>query len=749
MWKNLKIWMKLVIMGTLSLVGITVIYLISVTALNSIKDSSLDKLESSIREEYDKYAQSQVVNSISLLYKINQVYVNGTTTTDTADTDTTDTDTTGTDTTDEDEIVITPVEFATIDDAKAFAAELISSLHYDGEGSYYIYDLKGNCIIDYGNDSAGENVFDKKDDAGTLYVQDMISKAKKGGGYTDYFLNDKLSSKLLPLKAYSQRFTDFDWIIGTGIYTDTIDNTIKAQSITLEEETEQYLNMIRILLIVIFAVVISIITIITLNVNHGFRDIKNGLSKLADGDFTYKFPTKYNKRKDEFGLVVNDTTVMISSVSKLIQAVQEESHSIFNLVSDITEKVNLLNKDIEGISSSSEQLAAGMEQTSASAEEMNASAQIAEHASTQLLERANDGKNEAVQIETRANETKAAVGDSISKANDMLSTMNTKLAKAIDDVKVIDQINVLAESIMEITSQTNLLSLNASIEAARAGDAGRGFAVVASEIGSLATQSKNTVNKIQEITTLVTSAVNNLAEHTKDILKYLSTDVSKDYKSFIEIMNAYHDDASFVENLVSEFDVKASEMNDVMENINEIIKGVSSSAQSGAEETGMIADRSIEITTNSEHIIELINVASQSIIKLDDELSNFKTEISINDNFDLPESNEKNEVENSDVVNYIVSDDEEAVNEDIDNTVSNNEDIDDIVSDDESIISEDTSIVDSTSDDNNDFTYDNLFNNNETEEDDLNKSNDEFNSTESDDSEYIEIIDGDDDSSIN
>ena len=85
---------------------------------------------------------------------------------------------------------------------------------------------------------------------------------------------------------------------------------------------------------------------------------------------------------------------------------------------------------------------------------------------------------------------------------------------------------------MDITEQTNLLSLNASIEAARAGEAGKGFAVVADEIRNLAEQSKNTVENIQRITEEVTSAVGELSGDAQRLLDVVSVNVTENFKNF-------------------------------------------------------------------------------------------------------------------------------------------------------------------------------------------------------------------------
>lgn len=108
-------------------------------------------------------------------------------------------------------------------------------------------------------------------------------------------------------------------------------------------------------------------------------------------------------------------------------------------------------------------------------------------------------------------------------ANEVHMEIEKSLKRALEDAKVVEQIQVLSSSIMEITAQTNLLALNASIEAARAGEAGRGFAVVAGEIGNLAVQSRQTVEKIQEVTKSVTGAVGNLTKDAEKLLDYVAT----------------------------------------------------------------------------------------------------------------------------------------------------------------------------------------------------------------------------------
>ena len=89
------------------------------------------------------------------------------------------------------------------------------------------------------------------------------------------------------------------------------------------------------------------------------------------------------------------------------------------------------------------------------------------------------------------------------------------MEQSIENSKEAAQIQSLTENILQIASQTNLLSLNASIEAARAGEAGKGFSVVAAQISELAESSRTIAKNIQEISTLVTESVTGLSSDSK------------------------------------------------------------------------------------------------------------------------------------------------------------------------------------------------------------------------------------------
>lgn len=201
--------------------------------------------------------------------------------------------------------------------------------------------------------------------------------------------------------------------------------------------------------------------------------------------------------------------------------------------------------------------------------------------------------------------------------------IESSLTKALEDIKVVEQIGVLAESIMDITGQTNLLSLNASIEAARAGEAGKGFAVVADEIRGLAEQSQAAVGNIQEVTQNVTKAVENLAEDSKRLLEFVGNDVVKSLADFGNMAESYKSDASNVDALVTDFSASSEELLASIGGVMDAITEVSKAATEGATGTTDIAEKTAVVVEKASDIKERAAAARASAEELQKNVEKF------------------------------------------------------------------------------------------------------------------------------
>ncbi|HHY28504.1 MAG TPA: methyl-accepting chemotaxis protein [Desulfitobacterium dehalogenans] len=399
-------------------------------------------------------------------------------------------------------------------------------------------------------------------------------------------------------------------------------------SLMSESELTKGAKGVALMILIVSAVMLLVtIVLITITANKITTPIKKSsqyLNLVANGDFSQEIDPKFLTRKDEIGSITNAIHDMKNSIKQLVNSIKSESTAIEEEVYAVMNNVINLNKSLEEISATTEDVAASTEETSAASEEMSATTQEIEKAVQLIAGKSQQGAASSREITRRAEDTKRNVNTAQKKATDIFMDAQVKLEKAIIEAKVVSQINLLTDAIMQITEQTNLLALNAAIEAARAGEAGRGFSVVSEEIRKLAEQSKGAVMQIQEVTTKVTSAVDNLSQSSNGLLSFMSVDVNNDYQVMLNVAEQYSEDANFVDELVADFSATTEQLLVSIQNISDAIGGVAQAANSGAIGTADIANQSAEVSIKSNEVKDQILRAKESVNKLQEEIKRFK-----------------------------------------------------------------------------------------------------------------------------
>lgn len=588
---NVKVQTKLIIVMLATIVALVLCAVISSESMKQLQSKALETLEVDERASYDEQIKQQVDNVISLCQTIYDQYQAG---------------------------------VYTEEEAKKLAADEIRQLRYGDAGYFWVDQYDGTNVVLLGNDTEGTNRMETKDANGYQMVKEIIRVGQEAdGGYTDYVFPKEGETEPSPKRSYSKAFEPFGWVIGTGNYTDYIDDQVAS----IEKDFSSYVTG-RMTLFIISTLIEGIIVVLLLimiiiSIIRPLKKCISSIGVMEQGDFSQAMGTALLKRRDDFGKLAASLESMRNEMSGLIGEVKSQATEITRMVQEIDDNIQALDEEIENVSATTEELAAGMEETAASSEEINAMSHEIESAAKSIATRSQDGATEADDIRDRAVGIKKTTTENDERTKAIHAEINEGLTKALEDIKVVDQIGVLAESIMEITGQTNLLALNASIEAARAGEAGKGFAVVADEIRVLAEQSKAAVVHIQDVTKNVVESVTNLADGAKKLLEFVGTDVVDSFAGFSDMADSYSNDAGKIDGLVTDFSASSEQLLASINGVMDAIGEVSKAATEGATGTNDIAEKTGVVVEKAAKIKEKAEAAHHAADKLQQNVEHF------------------------------------------------------------------------------------------------------------------------------
>ena len=357
--------------------------------------------------------------------------------------------------------------------AKSQALEAVKALRYDNSNYYWIQDATPSMVMHPIKPALdGRDLRTFKDGNGKAFFVEMAQTAKqKGEGFVDYVWplpgEDTPTDKI----SYVKAFKPWGWTIGSGIYLTH-----------LEEEYAHLRNIIIIFCVISVALVILLIYIIGGSIVKPVQEIAERMKDIAsgEGDLTRSLPEKGQDEITRLARYFNQYTdkmrQSLIGIRDNIAALTEQAEKVKSVSDDSNAQAHDQNENML-------QVAAAMEQMTTQIHDVSNNADAAEKSTVSARTNVQDG---ATVVEHTVTDIRSLTSDIES-----VSSVVTALAEQSQSIgAVLDVIRGIAE-------QTNLLALNAAIEAARAGEQGRGFAVVADEVRTLASRTGQSTDEIQ------------------------------------------------------------------------------------------------------------------------------------------------------------------------------------------------------------------------------------------------------------
>jgi methyl-accepting chemotaxis protein len=477
----------------------------------------------------------------------------------------------------------------TLSENKEYLLDIVSNMRYDGNNYFYVLDSKTKKLIEHPSEALMEKdpmtVVNKQGVKIFKELFELIDEQNKKQGFYTYDWVKNGGTEEIEKIVYFRVIPELDFIIVTGVYIDAID--------ALYAEEVNFLSSLFIGLIVLIAVsLFFIVRSITNPLNETILALKE-ISE-GDGDLTKRFDVKGN---DE---------------------IAQLQTSFNNFSEDMLQKIKVFTPVIDQLSQANKNLNEKSEVILSSSTEQNLEITAVATAMTEILATTEEISKNATDVA----DSVVAIDKELVNANDQAEqsyasteNLDISLTKSVEEVKGLvkntEDVTEVINVINGIAEQTNLLALNAAIEAARAGEAGRGFAVVADEVRKLASQTQDSVKSIEDVINGMRDKVDQVSQNIEDTKGYSRTS-KKSVAETLHAVNEIKEKNTIVNDMCQQIAVATEQQISTNQEINVNIDRISNSANNIEAETK-------SITEEMDYLANINN-------KVDNFASSFKTE---------------------------------------------------------------------------------------------------------------------------
>ncbi|MGL5490688.1 MAG: methyl-accepting chemotaxis protein [Shewanella sp.] len=465
--------------------------------------------------------------------------------------------------------------------------QALRDIRFGSAGYFFMYDSQGKNIFHaLMPNLEGQNKIDMTDPRGTKIIVGLLDAAKRGDGNFSYYYQKPNTNEQIEKISFVMMVPGTDWMLGTGAYIDDIEAVVEDYRQTVTEQMAEKSLMILLIALVLTGGTAFVIMVAAHRMVVPIKNMADNLNDIAkgEGDLTKRLSVKGEDEIAQLGRAFN---LFVDKLQHIIGDVANATAKVKTAANAIHDQTKVMSSQLLSHNNETDQVVTAITEMSSTASEVaQNTTQVAEATQAATGDVAN-----AQRCVDASLEEIAALMEQINHAAGSIKSLSEQSQK----------INSVLSVIGGIAEQTNLLALNAAIEAARAGEQGRGFAVVADEVRNLASRTQASTLEINEMLSalhkLVSQAVKTMDESQQSCVRSVESSraISESLGSVTSAVTAINDMSTQIATAATEQSSVTEEINRNVYAIQEIVNELLHSSEDAARVSQTMSQEGINL----------------------------------------------------------------------------------------------------------------------------------------------------------